>query len=121
MIIVIGGDRRLHRDLDVPAAVQGLRPDQVATARPRLAVLVSALHLAGARPSYGANVADLEETMWRLDPWSGGGALTARASTEARRWRPIASPRDGRFYADPITPHGIDGYRSRSSSGASTR
>ena len=29
MIIVVGGDRRLHRDRDVPADVQGLRPDQV--------------------------------------------------------------------------------------------
>ena len=29
MIIVIGGDRRLHRDLDVPAAVQSLQPHQI--------------------------------------------------------------------------------------------
>ena len=29
MIIVVGGDRRLHRHRDVHADVQGLRPDQV--------------------------------------------------------------------------------------------
>ena len=30
MIIVIGGDRRLHRDLDVPAAVRSLQPHRIA-------------------------------------------------------------------------------------------
>ena len=42
MIVVVGGDRRLHRDRDVPADVQGLRPDQVARAGV-CASLVSAL------------------------------------------------------------------------------
>ena len=32
MIIVIGGDRRLHRDLDVPAAVRSLQPHPVGAA-----------------------------------------------------------------------------------------
>ncbi len=55
--------------------------------------------------------------MWRLDPWSGGGALTARASTYGLSVAVHAS-RDGRFYADRITGDGIDVYMSRSSSGA---
>ena len=34
MIILVGGDRRVHRDLDVPAALPGLRQDPLARAQP---------------------------------------------------------------------------------------
>ena len=51
--------------------------------------------------------------MWRLDPWSGGGALTARISGEALRLEVHAS-RDGRFYTNRITGDGVDVYMSRS-------
>ena len=66
---------------------------------------------------YGGNIADLEETMWRLDPWSGGGALTARISGDGLRLEVHAS-RDGRFYTNRITGDGVDVYMSRSSGGA---
>jgi hypothetical protein len=66
---------------------------------------------------YGGDIADLEETMWRLDPWSGGGGLTARASGYGLSLA-IHASRDGRFYNDRITGDGVDVYMSRSSGGS---
>ena len=84
--------------------------------RLRLAVLIAAAHRRVLDRTLGGDH-DPEETMWRLDPWSGGGALTARISGEGLRLEVHAS-RDGRFYTNRITGDGVDVYMSRSSGGA---